>query len=285
MKLLIKNNDTSHNKRLNIFKKEDPCLDSEWHYHPEYELLYISSSFGIRFVGDNVSEFNPGDLVLVGSYLPHLWRNDPTYYRNDSDKKVKTIVAKFTKDFIGEGTFDNPEFNGISKLLSRSKYGLHFSKKVSQDLKRNLLEFSDLSAPEQSIHLLSILYKLSNTEDYIKLSTTDMRQCTAGKPERIDRVIKFLSDHYAKKITLEDVAKEAYMTTNSFCRFFKKMTNKSFTQFLNEIRIRNAARLLVQENTPISSICYTVGYNSITNFNKQFKQVMGATPKEYRASL
>ena len=121
MKLVIKNDDTLQNRRLNILEKEKPCLDSEWHYHAEYELIYITKSFGIRFVGDDVSPFNPGDLVLVGPSLPHLWRNDASYY-NDAinETSVKTIVTKFTRNFIGEGTFDNPEFSGILKLLHKS---------------------------------------------------------------------------------------------------------------------------------------------------------------------
>lgn len=287
MKLVIKNNDTFNNKRLNVIKKEDPCLDAKWHYHLEYELLYASSSFGIRFVGDNVAPFNPGDLVLVGSYLPHLWRNDMAHYSQDNleETKVETIVTKFTKDFIGEDTFENPEFSDIAKLLNDSKYGISFGEDVGAKLGKDLLELPNLSRPEQGIQLLNILYQLSKTSDKNYLSSTDMRQYATEHSKRIDGVIKYISDNYSKKITLNDVSGVACMTTNSFCRFFKKMTNKSFTQFLNEVRIRNASRLLVQENVSVSSVCYAVGYNSITNFNKQFKQIMGTTPKNYRVSL
>ncbi|WP_299184100.1 AraC family transcriptional regulator [uncultured Aquimarina sp.] len=288
MKLVIKNNDTSKDKRLSVAEKVDPCLDSAWHYHAEFELLYISSSFGIRFVGDNVSPFSSGDLVLVGSYLPHLWRNDMAYYNDEENKevrKVKTIVTKFTKDFIGEDTFSNPEFSEIDKLLNESKYGISFGGEISSELHNELLELPNLSRPEQSIQLLNILYQLSKTDNKVFLSSTDMRQFTKKHSYRIDAVIKYISDNYAIEITLNDVAGVACMTTNSFCRFFKKMTNKSFTQFLNEVRIRNASRMLVQENVSVSTVCYAVGYNSITNFNKQFKQIMGTTPKDYRLSI
>ncbi|WP_299312150.1 AraC family transcriptional regulator [uncultured Aquimarina sp.] len=288
MKLVIKNSDTLKDKRLSVVEKLDPCLDSVWHYHSEFELLYISSSFGIRFVGDNVSPFSPGDLVLVGSYLPHLWRNDMAYYNdkeNEEIRKVKTIVTKFTKDFIGEDTFSNPEFSEIDRLLNESKYGISFGGEVSSELHKDLLELPNLSRPEQSIQLLNILYQLSKTDNKVFLSSTDMRQFTKKHSYRIDAVIKYISDNYAVDMTLNDVAEVACMTTNSFCRFFKKMTNKSFTQFLNEVRIRNASRMLVQENVSVSTVCYAVGYNSITNFNKQFKQIMGATPKDYRLSI
>ena len=286
MKLVIKNNESILNRRLNIEKREAPCLDAAWHYHPEFELLYISQSTGIRFVGDNVSHFSPGDLVLVGSYLPHLWRNDASYYKKKKKKRtVKTIVTKFTKDFLGADTFENPEFLEIKKLLNESKYGICFGEKTSSLLHKDLIGLSNLSPIEQTIKLLDILHHLSMTKDKVVLSSSDMRQYATEYSHRIDNVLKYISDNYTQHIGLNDVADVACMTTNSFCRFFKKMTNKSFTQFLNEVRIRNASRLLIQDNISVSSVCYSVGYNSITNFNKQFKQIMGTTPKDYRLSI
>ena len=285
MKLVLKNPDTLVHKRLNILRKEAPCLEASWHYHAQYELLYISKSNGIRFVGDSVSHFSAGDLVLVGPYLPHLWRNDVSYYNGKKTNKVKTIVTKFNKDFIGEGTFENPNFSKISKMLDESKYGICFGNKISKKLHHELIKLSELSITEQSIKLLDILHQLSVTRDKNVLSSSDMRQYTSENSDKLDLVLKFISDNYSSYITLNDVADVACMTTNSFCRFFKKMTNKSFTQFLNEVRVRQATRLLVQDDMPISEACYLVGYNSITNFHKQFKQIMNCTPKNYRKTI
>ena len=285
MKLVLKNTDSPLKERLDITKKEIPCLDSSWHYHPQYELLYISQSHGIRFVGDSVSQFSPGDLVLVGPYLPHLWRNDPSFYKEEDVNEVKTIVLKFTKDFIGEGTFKLPEFIEINKLLEESKYGVSFGREVSEIFHEDLMDIIDLPPASQTIKLLDMLYRLSLTQDKTVLSSTDMRQYTTDNSQRIDTVIKYISINYADYISLEDVSEVACMTTNSFCRFFKKMTNKSFTEFLNEVRIRNASRILAQEDIPVSEVCYSVGYNSITNFNRQFKKIMGNTPKDYRSAI
>jgi AraC-like DNA-binding protein len=287
MKLILKNSDSVVTKKLDIYKRDVPCLDAAWHYHPEFELLYISKSNGIRFVGDSVAPFFPGDLVLVGSYLPHLWRNDPSYYKEGSTEEVKTIVTKFTDDFLGDDILNNPHFFKIKKLLDDCKFGLSFDKKMSKFLHNDILQLPNLSPIEQHIKLLSILHKLSLVEEKerVVLSSSDMRQTTTESSERIDTVLKYISDNYSKSIALDDISNVACMTTNSFCRFFKKMTNKSFTQFLNEIRIRNASRILVQENLPVSEICYIVGFNSITNFNKQFKQIMGATPKKFREGI
>ena len=284
MKLVLKNAENFTNARLNIRAALVPCKDSFWHYHSQYELLYISESSGVRFVGDNVSHFLPGDLVLVGPFLPHLWRNDPSYYEEE-DSHVKTIILKFTKNFLGEGTFNNPEFSSINHLLEQSKFGVSFGKNFSDSLHADLIEIVELSPAEQSIKLLDLLRRLSLTEDKDVLSSSDMSQLATDDSGRLDTVIKYISDNYANYISLTHVSDIACMTTNSFCRFFKKMTNKSFTEFLNEVRIRNASRLLVQEDLPISEVSHMVGYKSITNFNKQFKQIMGSTPKNYKSTI
>ncbi|MGC6430275.1 MAG: AraC family transcriptional regulator [Jejuia sp.] len=285
MKLVLKNVESFTSSRLYIDLKEKPCLDASWHYHPEYELLYISRSTGIRFVGDSVSPFEPGDLVLVGSNLPHLWRNDVSYYDADSEQTVKTVVIKFHKNFIGDTTFEAPEFAEINRMLSDSKYGISFGKEVANQLKNELLAITELDRTQQHIKLLDVLYKLSIEKDRELLSSSDMRQYTPKGADRIDKVLRYISDNYTRTIALEDVSDIACMTTNSFCRFFKKKTNKSFTEFLNEVRIRNASRILIQENLAVNDICFSVGYNSITNFNKQFKKIMGSTPKQYRAAV
>ncbi|MDO7135971.1 AraC family transcriptional regulator [Algibacter lectus] len=285
MKLVLKDSNSYINKRLTADERDIPCLDVAWHYHSQFELLYVTKSTGIRFVGDSVAPFYPGELVLVGGYLPHLWRNDPEYYKDNNELRVKTIVIKFLKNFIGEDTFKNSAFSEINDLLDISKFGVSFGRSVSKKLHNELMEIPHLSPGEQSIKLLDVLYRLAKVEDKTLLSMSDMRQYTLDKPDRLDNVIRYISDNYAREISLTEIAEIACMTTNSFCRFFKKMTNKSFTEFLNEVRIRNASRLLVQENLPISEICYAVGYKSIPNFNKQFKLIINCTPKEYRYSL
>lgn len=285
MKLLLKSPDYFGDEKLTIIKKEIPCLDTDWHYHAQLELLYISKSTGIRFVGDSVSHFSAGELVLVGSHLPHLWRNDPSYYKENDAGSVKTIIIKFTKDFIGEGTFKNPVFSGINDLFEQSNFGISFGKTCSQCLNDELINIVDLSPTEQSIKLLDILYRLTLADDKKILSSTDMRQYSQESSHRIANVLKYISDNYSEEIGLKDVADIACMTTNSFCRYFKKMTNKSFVDFLNEIRIRNASRLLVQNDMHVSEACYIVGFKSITNFNYQFKQIIGTNPKNYRDSI
>ena len=286
MKLVLQNTEDFRNERFKVLCKEEPCLDASWHYHPQYELFYEAKSSGIRFVGDSVSHFSPGELVLVGPYLPHLWRNDYSAYRQENPAEVFTVVIKFTENFIGEGTFDNPAFFSIKQLLELSKYGVSFRKKVSTAMHQDILGILELSPAEQLTKLLLILHRLSMTNDKQVLSSSDMRQYTSYDTfDRLDTVLKFISDNYMKPISLQDVADIACMTTNSFCRFFKRMTNKSYTQFLNEIRIRNASRLLMQKELRMYEVGYMVGYQSMTNFYRQFKHITGSTPKTFRRTI
>lgn len=285
MESILKYSETQLEKKLTVEKRNVPGLNSSWHFHPEFELLYISEGNGIRFVGNHISPFSDGEFALVGAYLPHLWRNDPSYYTPESTKTVNAVVAKFTKDFMGNDIYQIPEFISIGKLLHDSKFGILFSKEVSKTLHDDLMNLSDLSLPEQHLGLFKLLHRLSLIDEKHKtnLCSTDLRQSKGGSSERIDKVLRYITDKYNTNITLEEIADVACMTTNSFCRYFKKMTNKSFTQFLNEIRVRNASKLLVKDNNKyISEIAYDVGFNTVANFNKKFKQFTGLTPKEFR---
>lgn len=285
MKLVFKTPDSLVNNRMIVIKKDVPCLDSSWHYHAQYELIYITKSTGIRFVGDSVSHFAPGDLVLVGPYLPHLWRNDASYYEEQKKNNVLTFVTKFNRNFLGEETFRIPAFQEIAKLLSDSKYGVSFGKETSDFLHDELINMENVTPAEQRIKFLNILHHLSLSENRTLLSSSDMRQFATENEQKIDEVLKFISDNYTSYITLNDVAKVACMTSNSFCRFFKRMTNKSFTEFLNEVRVRNASRLLIENNLSIAEVGYTVGFNTPTNFSKRFKQIMGCTPSNFLEAI
>lgn len=284
MKLQLKQSKSFFSEKLLSYQYDQPCLDASWHYHKEYELLYVSKGSGIRFVGDSVQEFNEGELVLVGAYLPHLWRNDLSS-KIDADSNVKIVVIKFLKDFIGKGVFENPEFYVVKDMLKSADLGVLFSKETSQEFKDRLLGFDNLNAPEKSIELLSLLHELSQEKIEKQISTLDMRQYSSENGSKLDEVMKFISINYASSISLKDVAEIACMTENSFCRYFKNLTKKSFVKFLNEVRIRNAAKLLVSTNKSISEIAMEVGFPSITNFNKQFKIVQSETPKIYRERI
>lgn len=277
MKPFLKNDGSVFQKQVVVLERTIPCLDENWHYHPEYELIFITKSKGIRFVGDSVSQFNPGDLVIVGPYLPHLWRNDDAH----SNVDVKTYVIKFDKNFLGENTFDKPVFSRINDLLKKSSKGVIFSETITKKLKNLIFKLADFTEDLQHVKLLEILNTLSKDEESHQLSISNMSFEDDVNSNRMDKVLNYISENYSTKITLDDISKVACMTTNSFCRYFKNKTNKSFVQFLNEVRIRNAVRMLTMEKMRISEVCFAVGYNSKANFNVQFKSFMNCSAKDY----
>lgn len=281
MKPFLKNDNSVFKKQIVVLERTIPCLDDNWHYHPEYELIFITKSKGIRFVGDSVSQFKPGDLVIVGPYLPHLWRNDPEFINVD----VKTYVIKFDKSFLGEHTFEKSVFFKINDLLKKSNKGVLFSKSTTEKVKNLIFSFDELDVTTQYIKLLEVLDVLSRDENAHQLSMSTMSLDEDPNMNRMDKVLNYISENYARKISLDDISKVACMTTNSFCRFFKNNTDKSFVQFLNEVRIRNAVRILTIKDMTISEVCFAVGYNSKANFNVQFKSFMGCSAKEYISKI
>lgn len=275
-----------------ILERTIPCLDELWHCHSQYELILITKSSGIRFVGDDVSKFLPGDLVLVGPNLPHLWRNDPSYYTPlddgesvKEDLDVKTIIIKFERNFLGEDFFKTPEFHLIDELLEKSKKGVYFYRHANQKFVDKIINLTKQEGASGIISFLDVLFELSQNNDNKSLSSTDMSGMFEDKKNRQDTIIKYISDHYFEEITLEEIADVACMTPNSFCRYFKSLTMKPFSSFLNEVRIQNAVRLISINNDNIKNISYDVGYKSVTNFNRQFKKVMNMTPMQYKQSM
>lgn len=276
-----------------IIERNDPCLDELWHYHSQYELILITHSSGIRFVGDDVSKFLPGDLVLVGPNLPHLWRNDPSYYKPSCDDDeddavdltVRTIIIKFERDFLGQSFFETPEFHEVEDMLERSKKGIVFHTQNNLELVQEILELTKEDGLVSILSFLKVLHKLSQTTEQTTLSSTDMTGVFEDKKNRQDSIIKYISDNYSEDISLDKISSIACMTPNSFCRYFKNLTNKPFSTFLNEVRIQNAVRLISLNTDNIKNISYDVGYKSVTNFNRQFKKVMGSTPMQYKQSM
>ncbi|WP_109833178.1 AraC family transcriptional regulator [Reichenbachiella versicolor] len=260
---------------IQAYIKTVPCNEPNWHHHEEYELIYLPDSSGVRYVGDEIEKFSAGELVLLGPHVPHLWKNDTV------SNRLNTIVIKFRDDFAGKDTFQTPIFRSIQKMLEQSKLGLKFGVLQEDGLFSKITNLPQLAPVSQVIGLLDVLNDLCNC-DWDTISVTDMRANVSTETERIEQIIKFISDNYYKDIDLEQVANMACLTKSSFCRYFKKMTNRSFIDYLSEVRVRQATRLLINKNMTISQVCHSVGFNSISNFNRKFKKVTGRSPKMLR---
>jgi len=257
-------------------------MGGDWHFHKEFELIYFLKGHGMRIVGDHISHFQKGELVLVGQWLPHLWRNDEG---NSEDETTDFIVIKFTKLFGGVDLFSMPELLHIKALLKEANQGILFSKKTRKLLHDDLLKLTIAESSEKLILLLSILRRLVKSTDYQTLSGPNFTipKDVAGE-NRLQKVINYISTNYAQNIGLNDIAAIAVMTPPAFCRFFKTRTHKTFSSFLNEVRISKTCQFLINGEAPIKQICYDVGFSSLTNFNRKFKSFKGMSPSSYRDS-
>lgn len=277
MELLYKKNENAPVTSFYVKRVKEPVLDINWHYHDEYELIYIIEGQGVRLVGDNLSGFRSGELVLVGPNIPHLWRTTKNV------TCVDRIIIKFDEFPGGLNLFALPEFSKIKSLLKKAEAGISFGPESRSKVSGYILELSMAEGPHKWICLLSILAILSKGMDTEMLSSPYMKISPNNLEEnRLSKVILYISENYNNDIILDDVADIASMTIQSFCRFFKKRTNKTFIQFLNEYRIGKACVLLIENKISITEICYDLGFNSTTNFNRVFRRQYGCTPMEYR---
>lgn len=260
-----------------------PCIEQDWHFHKELELIYFMKSTGTRYVGNSIGNFGPGELYLIGSNVPHLFKNHKEYYEDENVAgAVDLIVVKFEKSFLGDAFLNLTESKRLQQLFQKADRGLKFSKAVTYLVHSYMVGLVGSNGLSSVIGLLNVLDILSISENYEPLcSEVITNTFNKNEKERMARVILYLTENFEKKIELEKVASIAYMTPNAFCRYFKKRTHKSFTQYLNEIRLRHACKLLIEGELQISAICYQSGFNTLTNFNRQFKGLMNVTPSEY----
>lgn len=262
---------------------ESAYFDTPWHFHPEYELVYIQKSYGKRFIGDNISNFREGDLVLLGSNLPHWYRNDAVYYHNEPSLKASSIVIQFTTDFLGETFLMTPEMFEIHHILQKAQRGLHITGSLAKIIAKQVIEITELKGMDRLLKLLSILNSISQSEEYnllsnkgpsVGINTTD--------PHRINKIYEYVMNNFTEPITINEAAELIHMCPSTFCRYFKKRTRNTFTFFINEIRVGHACKLLIEGDLSITEICYKSGFNNISYFNRQFKSRKQLTPQAFR---
>jgi len=257
-------------------------FDKPWHFHKEYELVLIDKSKGTKFIGDHVCHFEEGDLSLIGSNIPHLFRNDEEYYTKNKKLKARSIFIHFTGDFLGNHFFDIPEMKLVHKLLDRSSLALEIQGKTKKYIIHKLHEMCDEKSPRRLLTLLEILVQLSQSRDLRPLLSTGYSANNSGDTERINLVFEFIMKNYTEEIYLQEIAAKLNMSVASFSRYFKHHTRKTFSDYVIEIRIEHACRLLMENNYSISEISYKSGFENLSNFYRHFKKTVGIIPKEYR---
>lgn len=264
-----------------------PYFFKPWHYHPELELTLIKESFGLRLVGDSMESFSENDLVLVGSNLPHVWKNDESYFQKDGSKKARAIVVKFMPAFVGQEFLMLNEMKLIRQLIyEKAAFGLKIKGNLKQRVADMLDDMLEMDETEHVLQLLKIMHQIAVSDEYERLASLAYRKPTPLDKEeddlRINVVLDYLLNNYQNRITLDKVAALIYMNKNAFCRFFKKSTGKTMLRFLYEIRIGMACRKLQKTEESLERISDLAGFNNISNFNRVFKLITHKTPSEYR---
>ncbi|OZI09536.1 AraC family transcriptional regulator [Siphonobacter sp. BAB-5385] len=261
-----------------------PNFGTIWHYHPEIELHYVIQGEGVRFIGDNISNFSKGEIVLLGENLPHTWRCKEEYYQPDSDLNVEAIVIHFLPDCLGDYLLKLPEAYLIPKLYEKAKRGMVMTGSVKEKLIELMYAATTATDLDKIILLLKILKTLAETDEYTPIvsSQSAFYQSNDMDTQRLNKVCAYTLTNYKKDITLEEISSISNLSVTSFCRYFKLLTNKTYYDFLIEIRISHACRALVENKVPTEVICFDCGFNNVSNFYRHFKKVTGVTPLEYK---
>lgn len=244
------------------FLRNENIKSHVWHYHPEVELIFVCKGSGKRQIGSNISYFSDGDLVLIGSNLPHCGLT------NENTNNDYEMVIQFKPDFLGENIWETPEMHRISALLEKSKAGIVFEENIKKTVGKKIADMHEMSSLNKLISFLEILDELATTQDYRILNAGKYYlQTQVEDNERINHIFNYVKDHFKEQITLEEIADLANMKVPSFCRYFKKITNKTFTQFVNEYRITHSLKLLAEQPLSITEVCFESGFNNFSYFN------------------
>ncbi len=259
----------------------DKWFERSWHYHAEFELLYITEGFGVRAVGNVTSSFEKGDLVLIGGNIPHAWFSDDVFFTENSDLKCSSVYAQFDRAIFGTRFASSPEMHDVMNLLNEARYGLKYMGNTSEfsSLLQNMLESQGLDRLLKLIRLL-MMFKQGDYEPI--LNDDYFANSIIPKSVRIRRINDFVLNNYMKDIKLEEVAAMVEMNESAFCRFFKKMTGKTLSQYVKEVRIDYAQQMLINTNLPSNIIGFECGFSSVAYFNQTFKSLTGISPLAYR---
>lgn len=260
-----------------------PYINNRWHYHPEIELIHFKKGEGTQFIGDSIKRFKSGDIVLVGAHLPHYWRFDDLYFEEATCVQADIRVAHFCENFWGDQFLHLPENVNIKTLLEKARRGLQITGKTRQQVAELLERLLQTDGSERIIILMEALNTIADCKQLTTLSSIGFKHDLVDvENDRVNAIYEYSLKNYKRKIQLEEIAAVANISPNSFCRYFKSRTRKTYSQFLIEIRVGQACKLLIENNLSIKQLCYESGFNNFTSFHKYFKMITGKSPLSYQ---
>lgn len=272
--------DFGHSFALRKFEDSNPNQIPFWHFHPELEIVYVKHGSGKRHIGNHISYYNGGDLIFLGPNLPHYGFTDRLSGSNSE------VVVQMKEDFLGTNFLKLPEMQMIVQLFERSKSGLSFYGNTKDEVGARLMSLFYMDQFEKLTEFLKILQILATSKEYNILNASGIALVVQNQDtDRIDAIYKYVRKNFTEPIQLEEISMYVNMTVPSFCRYFKKVTGKTFTEFVNEFRIVHACKLLTEEQLSIAEVCFDSGFNNFSHFNKLFKAKTGKSPNAFRKEV
>lgn len=272
----------SGNNSIKVKRDEFSYFIFPWHYHSELEIVYVLESYGTRYIGDSVEPFKNGDLVLLGGNLPHYWKNHIDFHRDDPSFKVKAIVVQFPEAIVENNCNHFSEFSNIRELVKRSERGIQFFEPAVTQIGEKLKSLLDLTGLDRYIGLLKTLELMATTTHYKLIGSPAIKKTLPiGIDHRLEKILIYLNNNFTEDHKLKDLSTQIGMNETAFCRFFKAGTSKTIVEYIHDLRIGHACKLLMQNNKNISEIAFECGFNNISNFNRIFKRKTKHTPSSY----
>lgn len=254
-----------------------------WHFHGEYEIIYVKESCGERFVADNMEHFSQGDVILLGDNVPHYMKSAEVYYKENSPLRVQGVVIQFAADYMSHAINNYSDLSHIKSLLKNSKRGIHFPYPGNYEIIELIEKLPHLKNVERIANLLFLLDKMAKLKSKRFLGSPYFDQnLSTFTDDRLKKVLSYIAYHYTEELTLSKMASFVSMNESAFSRYFKEKTGKSFIDYILDLRIGYACKLLISSSFDISQIGLECGFNSICHFNKIFKRITGLTPTEYK---
>jgi AraC-like DNA-binding protein len=268
---------------FNARRDTRPNVNNHWHYHPEVELVYFKKGSGTQFIGDCITQFSTGDVVLVGSNLPHYWQFDEKYFQGDADVTADVSVVHFNENFWGDQFLELPENKEIKNILNKAKRGIQITGENINKVGSLIEQVVFAEGPRKIILLMEVLLAIAGGEENNILASLGFaHNFQESEKDRINAIYNYSIVNFKKKITLDEIAAVANISPNSFCKFFKSRSKKTYSRFINEIRVGSACKLLINNQMNGKEICYESGFYNFASFHKYFKEITGKSPLTYQ---
>jgi AraC-like DNA-binding protein len=282
MSALLERIDVKDDESFFIGIFQDNLEKSNWHYHNNFEISFITEGSGKRFVADSIEDFQPGDLVFIGRNLPHAWIADKEMYA-PSARTLEMVFLQFTDKVFGSGLLTLPEFSNVARAMALSERGIQIVGQTLNEVSELMLQMPYLKGFERMLHFFKMMDIIGKSDSHLHLASREYLKTrfTTGN-KRIATIHEFLMNNYREGVDLKKIATLVNLAEGSLCRFFKMNMGLTIFEYLNKLKVEFACKLLMDPDISIMEVCFDSGFNNFSHFNKQFKKTTGVPPKEYR---